>query len=60
MTESNGVKKIGKLKWRQLFDTSMKSVATESDERLPAPRLVGRNVASPTILNFVPQILDVT
>lgn len=27
---------------------------------LPAPRLVGKNVASPTILNFVPQILDVT
>lgn len=27
---------------------------------LPAPRLAGRKEASPTILNFVPQILDVT
>lgn len=27
---------------------------------LPAPRLVGRKEASPTILNFVPQMLDVT
>lgn len=27
---------------------------------LPAPRFVGKNDARPTILNFVPQILDVT
>ena len=27
---------------------------------LPAPRLVGRKAAKPTILNLVPQILDVT
>lgn len=41
------------------------SVSTDRTGReetwfLPAPRLVGRKAAKPTILNLVPQILDVT
>lgn len=29
-------------------------------DNIPAPKLAGKNEARPTILNFVPQMLEVT